>query len=115
MRYCAGTCAWRNGWAVTGRTVCARRRTRQRRFPVLAGDRRRAVSVAYGMPLPMCDTLTVALGTGRAEAVMAAFGKRPPLSLRVNPLRTDTAALTARLAAAGAVVKVGHYGGTPCW
>ena len=42
---------------------------------------------------------------------MAAFGKRPPLSLRVNPLRTDTAALTARLAAAGAVVKVGHYGG----
>ena len=27
MRYCAGTCAWRNGWAVTGRTVCARRRT----------------------------------------------------------------------------------------
>ena len=83
----------------------------QRRFPVLAGDRRRAVSVAYGMPLPMCDTLTAALGTGRAEAVMAAFGKRPPLSLRVNPLRTDTAALTARLAAAGAVVKVGHYGG----
>ena len=42
---------------------------------------------------------------------MAAFGKRPPLSLRVNPLRTDTAALTARLATAGAVVKAGHYGG----
>lgn len=83
----------------------------QQRFPVLAGDRRRAVSVAFGMPLPMCDTLTAALGAARAESVMAAFGSRPPLSLRVNPLRTDAAALTARLEAAGVHVRAGRYGG----
>ena len=83
----------------------------QSRFPALAGDRRLAVSVAYGMPLSMCDALTDAMGSARAESVMAAFGRRPPLTLRVNPRRTSLSALEAALTEAGMSVCPGHYGG----
>ncbi len=83
----------------------------QARFPRLADDRRRAVSVAYGMPLPMCDLLTSALGEKPAEGVMAGFCHRPPLTLRVDPLCTSTDALAAALAAAGVSSRPGHYGG----
>lgn len=83
----------------------------QARFPTLAGDRRRAVSVAYGLPLSLCDLLVASLGAERAEGVMAGFCHRPPLTLRVNSLRTTTAALAADLAAAGIPSRPGHYGG----
>lgn len=83
----------------------------QSRFPMLAGNRRLAVSIAYGMPLSMCDLLTDALGTSRAESVMSAFGKRPPLTLRINPRRTSLAELETTLTAVGMSVRPGHYGG----
>ncbi len=82
----------------------------QGRFPDLARDRRRAVSVAYGMPLPMCDILSEAMGGARAESVMAAIGRRPPLTLRVNTLRTTAAALKEKLASAGVATRGGYYG-----
>lgn len=81
----------------------------QARFPTLADDRRRAVSVAYGMPLPMCDRLIDALGPARAEGVMAGFCRRPPLTLRVNPLHTTTDALATALAAVGIPSRRGRY------
>lgn len=81
----------------------------QARFPALADDRRRAVAVAYGMPLPMCDLLIEALGEARAEGVLAGFAKRPPLTLRVDPLRTTPDALAATLAAVGVSAVPGRY------
>ncbi len=59
------------------------------------------LSVAYSVAEPICAALVSAFGFSRAESVIAAFGRIPPLTLRVNTLRTTRAEYLARLASAG--------------
>ena len=79
------------------------------RFPELKDDHNRAASVCFGIPEPLCRLYTDAFGPGKADAVMAGFCRRPPLSLRVNTLRTTPDRLSAALASAGAAVRPGSY------
>ena len=70
------------------------------RFPDLA-DPMEAMSVACGVPLSLCRTFTEALGYEKALSVLTAFGEKPPMTLRVNPLTTHGDALSSALAAEG--------------
>lgn len=60
------------------------------RFPELAADATgvTALSVAYGMPVGMCRRILGVVGPVRAASVLAAMGHKPPVTLRINPLRT---------------------------
>ncbi len=71
------------------------------RFPDLGDDPLRALSVAYGMPRSLCALFVEALGSERAASALAAFGSPPPITVRVNTLKTTPAALAEELAAAG--------------
>lgn len=79
------------------------------RFPDLASDPIRALSVAVGVPIPLCRLLTEALGEARAATALAAFGERPPITLRVNPLRTAVEDTAAALTAEGFSVASALY------
>ena len=59
------------------------------------------MSVAYSVAEPICAAFIEAFGLSRAASILAAFGKTPPLTLRVNTLRVSRDAYLARLAAAG--------------
>ncbi len=78
------------------------------RYPTLANEPYLAMSVAYGVPVALCRTFADALGE-RTEAVLAAFGDKPPVTLRVNPLRGDIASVKESLRAAGMTVTDGLY------
>ena len=78
------------------------------RYPVLADEPLRAMSVAYGVPLSLCRVFSDALGE-RAESVLAAFGDKPPVTLRVNPLRASVGSVKEALNAAGMTVSDGLY------
>ncbi len=79
------------------------------RYPDLAGDPLAALSVAYGVPRSLCETLVEALGSERAASVLRAFGDKPPITVRVNPLLTTAEALTAELSAEGLSVTPALY------
>ncbi len=79
------------------------------RFPDLAGDPVRALSVAYGMPRALCDVFISALGQDRAASVLAAFCEKPDHALCINPLKTTPEALTAALTEAGLTVLPALY------
>ncbi len=78
------------------------------RYPALADEPYLAMSVAYGMPLSLCRTFADALGE-RAEPVLSALGKKPPITLHINPLRADKDAVRDALSAAGMTVTDGLY------
>lgn len=84
------------------------------RFPALA-DKACAdkgytpETVALGVPLPMLRAYVDALGHAEACAALSALNKKPPLTLRVNPLRTSPEALSARLTAEGLSPTSGLY------
>ncbi len=71
------------------------------RYPALAADPLMAMAVAYGVPVSLCKSFVEALGESRAASTLAAFGVRPDTTLRVNPLKTTSDALTATLTAEG--------------
>lgn len=79
------------------------------RFPELAADPMRAASVAYGMPEALCALFTDSFGAEEAGRLMAAFCRKPPLTLRTNTLRTDRDSLLASLTAAGLEAAPGLY------
>lgn len=66
-------------------------------------------TVAFGMPLSMWQALEAAWGYEKTAAILSAFGQKPPLTLRVNSLRTTPEALTTRLTEAGYAVEAGLY------
>ncbi len=78
------------------------------RYPQLAGEPLRALSVAYGVPLPLCRVFAEALGD-RCASVLRAFGDKPPITLRPNPLRTTAGELKRRLTDEGFSVSDGLY------
>ncbi len=61
------------------------------RFPDLGTDPTgvTALSVAFGMPPEMCRLVIHAVGQARAASVLRAFGNKPPLTLRLNPLHIN--------------------------
>ena len=71
------------------------------RFPALEEDPMKALSVCVGIPIPMCAVFVEALGYDRAASVLAAFGCKPPITLRVNNVKTTSEALAASLRASG--------------
>ena len=62
------------------------------------------LSVTYSFPVPLCERFVGIFGMDRAERVLAAIDRTPPLTLRVNTCRTSVDELSARLLAAGATV-----------
>lgn len=70
------------------------------RFPELKDDMT-AMSVALGMPEAMCRRFVAALGEDRAVSVLTAFGHKPPLTLRVNPLKTSVEDMIRALSEGG--------------
>jgi 16S rRNA (cytosine967-C5)-methyltransferase len=79
------------------------------RFPELGSDRLAAMSVCYGVPASLCKTFADALGPHRADAVLRAFGVKPPITVRVNTQKTTAEKLTAELTAAGLTVLPALY------
>lgn len=81
------------------------------RFPELAGDPVRAASVAYGFPESLTRVFRTEMGfdEARADKVMAAFCRRPAVSLRVNPLRATEEDVLSALRAAGFDAVPGNY------
>lgn len=59
------------------------------------------LSVKYSVCPPLCRRYLEALGREKTESLLAAFGVQPPLTLRVNTLKTSPEALLERLTAAG--------------
>ena len=64
----------------------------------------RYLSIAYSFPLPLCERFVDIYGFERAERVLAAIDRTPPLTIRVNTCRTSVDELSARLLEAGASV-----------
>lgn len=60
-----------------------------------------SMSVAYSVAEPICAAFIDALGLERTESILAAFGRIPPLTLRVNTLRVSRDDYLARLTEAG--------------
>lgn len=84
------------------------------RFPVLkesacAAKGYTPETVALGMPRGMLETFVRAMGREDALACLSALGDKPPLTLRINPLRTSPDALSARLSDQGISVSSGLY------
>ncbi len=78
------------------------------RYPALKDEPYAALSVAYGVPVAMCRVFSDALGD-RTASVLAAFGDKPPITLRVNPLRTTAEDLKKSLSDEGFSVSDGLY------
>ncbi len=78
------------------------------RYPSLSDEPYAALSVAYGVPVAMCRVFSDALGD-RTASVLAAFGDKPPITLRLNPLRTTAEALKKALSDDGFSVGDGFY------
>ncbi len=78
------------------------------RYPALASDPDLALAVAYGVPVAMCRVFSDALGE-RTPAVLAAFGEKPPITLRVNTEKTTAEELKNILTAEGFAVSDGLY------
>lgn len=59
------------------------------------------LSVTYSVAEPICAAFIEAFGFDRAESILAAFGRTPPLTVRVNTLRISRDDYLARLAETG--------------
>lgn len=59
------------------------------------------MAVAYSVAEPICAAFIEAFGLARTESILTAFGRIPPLTLRVNTLRVSREDYLTRLAGAG--------------
>ena len=55
------------------------------------------LSVRYSFPEPLCARFVGIFGEERAERLLDAFSVQPPLTIRVNTLKTDRDTLLAQL------------------
>lgn len=60
-----------------------------------------SMSVAYSVAEPICAAFIEAFGLERTESILAAFGRVPPLTLRVNTLRVSRDDYLTRLTEVG--------------
>ena len=70
-------------------------------FPDRQKDLYRYLSVTYSVPVPLCKKLTEIFGTERGETILEAFGHAPPVTLRVNTLKTSPEQMTSELCELG--------------
>ena len=82
------------------------------RFPELGEGDLTALSVCYGIPVSLCEVFVDALGRDRAASALAGFCQKPPMTVRVNTVKTTPEQLTAELSAAGLTVLPAHYANT---
>ena len=68
-----------------------------------------ARAVAYGLPLPLAEKFIAAFGEKKAERIMAAFAQKPPITLRVNTLKTTVDAVKNSLSKQGFSLSDGLY------
>ncbi len=59
------------------------------------------MSVERAIPIELCEALIAEYGFERSDSIFAALNQTPPLTLRVNTLKTDREELLARFAASG--------------
>ena len=77
------------------------RRKRQLLFPQREHSLTDYFSVRYSVGPALCERFLKAFGEEKAEAMLSAFESHPPLSLRVNTLKTTRDALLEKLRADG--------------
>lgn len=70
-------------------------------FPDKQTDLYRYLSVTYSVPVPLCKKMTEIFGNERGETILEAFGHAPPITLRVNTLKTTPDNLSGELCALG--------------
>ena len=73
------------------------------RLVLPADDPLHAMSVEFSAPEPLCQFFIDRFGEAETRALLAAFFRRPPVTLRVNRLKTTAAAVLAAFAEDGAV------------
>ncbi len=78
----------------------------QKQIPLPDGEKDPVsyLSVRYSFSPAICERFLRVFGRERTESLLEAFCHQPPVTLRVNTLRTDRDALIASLKAAGAQV-----------
>lgn len=76
----------------------------QKQIPLPDGEKDPVsyLSVRYSFSPAICERFLRVFGRERTESLLEAFCHQPPVTLRVNTLRTDREALIASLKAAGA-------------
>ncbi len=77
------------------------RRAGELQFPDKQNDLYRYLSVTYSVPVPLCKKLTEIFGNERAETILEAFGHAPPVTLRVNTLKTTPEQMASELCTLG--------------
>ena len=77
------------------------RRAHEIIFPDKQTDLYRYLSVTYSVPVPLCKKLTEIFGQERGETILEAFGHAPPVTLRVNTLKTSPEQMAGELCALG--------------
>ena len=70
-----------------------RREEKKLRFPDAKTDPVRYLSVTYAYPEWLCEIWSEMYGADKAEAIFRAFDENPPITLRVNTLKTTVDAL----------------------
>ncbi len=70
-------------------------------FPSRESDFLAYLSVTYSYPKEFCERLTAEYGGDKAEEILGAFDGTPPITLRVNTLKTSRDTLLSELAAKG--------------
>ena len=78
-------------------------------LPSPQADFQRYLSVSYSYPAWFCALLVRCYGKRRAEAILKAFEKNPPLTLFPNLLKTDRAGLLRALRAEGLACEETRY------
>lgn len=78
-------------------------------MPSPQADFERYLSVTYSYPAWFCSLLVRCYGKRRAEAILKAFEKNPPLTLFPNLLKTDRAGLLRALRAEGIACEETRY------
>ncbi len=74
-------------------------------LPDRTTDAIRYLSVAHSVPTELCSRFVDAFGMDRADAILAHANTTPPITLRLNPLKTDAAALRQKIEAVGVTVE----------
>lgn len=74
---------------------------RQEALPEPEGNLARRLSVRYSHPEWLVEAFLEQLGPEETEALLAEDNGRPPIYAQINPIKTDTKGLTARLESEG--------------
>lgn len=79
------------------------------RYPSLNGDPIRSAAVAYGISEKLVEKFFGVFGEEKAHSVMRAFLSKPPITLRVNTLKTTIDGIKNSLSDRGFSVESGLY------